>query len=193
MPQARDSLGRFTSGRSGNFAIYYEIAGVPEIRHELVGFAERALNAAPVLAAIASSMRALEIELFDTEGRGEWPELAASTVERKAEQGYPSKILQETEALYDSLAGGIGAPGHVEYVTENEIVYGTTIPWAKYHQYGTSKMPPRPPVDVRETDVRGWSKMIHAYVFGLDAGEVAAAGGGGIPFGMAQTDVFGVA
>lgn len=174
-----------------DFGLTYEIHGVPAIHHELVGFRNRALNGAPVLAAILADMRRLEIELFETEGRGEWPELSQTTIERKAQQGYPAKILQATEALYDSLAGGLSAAGHVERITENEVVYGTTVPHARFHQDGTAKMPARPPVDVREEDVRRWSKLVHAYVFGLDAGEVAAAGGGGIPFGMGLTDPFG--
>jgi phage gpG-like protein len=175
-----------------DFGITYEIHGVPAIHHELVRIRDRALNGAPVLAAILADMRKLEIELFDTEGRGEWPELSAATLERKAKEGYPSKILQATEQLYDSLSGGLSSAGHVERITEDEIVFGTTVPWARYHQEGTAKMPARPPVDVREEDVRRWSKMIHAYVFGLDAGEVAAAGGGGLPFGLGLTDPFGV-
>lgn len=176
-----------------DFGIDYEISGVPAIRHKLHRFRDRALNAAPVLAAILADMRRLEIELFETEGRGEWPELSQATIERKAQMGYPSKILQATEALYDSLSGGLAAAGHVERITENEVVFGTTVPHARYHQDGTARMPARPPVDVREEDVRSWSKMIHAYVFGVDAAEIAAAGGGGIPFGMALTDPFGVA
>jgi phage gpG-like protein len=175
-----------------DFGIEYEIAGVPPIHHQLVRIRDRALNAAPVLVAILGDMRRLEIELFETEGRGEWPELAQSTLESKARNGYPSKILQATEALFDSLSGGLSAAGHVERITENEVVYGTTDPKARYHQDGTSRMPARPPVDVREEDVRRWSKMVHAFVFGLDAAEVAAAGGGGIPFGMGLTDPFGV-
>ena len=176
-----------------DFGLEYEVHGIPAIHHTLVGFRDRALNGAPVLAAILGDMRRLEIELFETEGRGEWPELAQTTLERKAQQGYPSKILQATEALYDSLSGGLGAAGHVERITESEIVYGTTDPKAGFHQEGTSQMPARPPVDVREEDVRRWSKMVHAYVFGLDAAEVVAAGGGGIPFGLGLTDPFGVA
>lgn len=174
-----------------DFGIEYEIAGVPAIHHQLVGFRDRALNGALVLAEILQDMRRMETELFDTEGRGEWAELAPSTIERKATEGYPSKILQATEALYDSLTGGLGAAGHVEHITEDEILYGTTVPWAQYHQSGTSKMPARPPVDVRESDIRRWSKMIHAYVFGIDAGEIAALGGGA-SFGLGLTDPFGV-
>jgi phage gpG-like protein len=174
-----------------NFGISYEIHGVPAISHELVGIRTRALNARPVLTVILADMRRLERELFDTEGRGEWPELAPSTLERKAALGYPPTILQATGELYADLAGGDG-PHHVEHVTEDEVVYGTTNPKAARHQSGTTRMPARPPVDVREEDIRSWSKRIHAYVFGLDAAEVASAGGGGIPFGMALTDPFGV-
>jgi phage gpG-like protein len=176
-----------------DFGIEYEIHGVPQIHHMLVGIQDRALNGAPVLGLVLADMRRLEIELFETEGRGEWAALSEATLEAKARSGAPAKILQDTEELYDSLAGNLAAIGHVERITEDEIVYGTTVPWAKYHQEGTARMPARPPVDVREEDIRRWSKMVHAYVFGLDAAEVAAAGGGGIPFGMGLTDPFGVA
>lgn len=175
-----------------DYGITYSIAGVPQISHYLRGVQARALNGAPVLSIILRDMRRLEQELFDTEGRGEWPALAVSTLESKSRQGYPPNILQATEALYDSLAGNLSAAGHVEQITEDEIVYGTTNPAARWHQSGTSKMPARPPVDVREEDVRGWTKQVHAYVFGLDAAEVSAAGGGGIPFGVATLDPFGV-
>lgn len=174
------------------YGIEYEIHGVPAMQHVLLGIEQRAIDTGPVLWAVLGDMRKLERELFDTEGRGEWPDLSPVTLERKALQGYPDKILQATEALYDSLTGTGGEAGHVEYVTEEEVVYGTTNPVAHWHQSGTRKMPARPPVDVRETDLRRWSKMVHAYVFGIDRAEVAAAGGGGIPFGVATLDPFGL-
>lgn len=182
-------------GSGGSFAIFYEIEGVPEIKHVLTGIADRALDGAPVLSLILGDMRRLEVELFGTEGYGEWAPLSAATEAEKARRGYPSKILQATEALMDSLTGGLGAAGHVEHITPEEILYGTTIPWAIYHQHGTRHMPARPPVDVREEDIRRWTKMIQAYVFGIDALEVEAAGGGlsVAPFGLVTNEPFGAA
>jgi phage gpG-like protein len=174
------------------YGIEYSIHGVPQMQHVLVGIRDRALNGAPVLAVILQDMRRLEQELFETEGRGEWPELAASTLQSKARQGYSSKILQATEALYDSLGGNLSAAGHVEQVTDSEIVFGTTVPYARYLQEGTSKMPARPPVDVREEDIRRWSGMVHSYIFGVDRAEIEAAGGGGLPFSLGLTEPFGV-
>jgi phage gpG-like protein len=193
MPQYRDSAGRFAKSPGGDFAITWSIDGAGEVKHVLLGIRDRALNGAPVLAVVLEDMRRMEFELFQTEGYGEWAPLQQTTIERKAEQGYPPKILQATEQLMDSLTGNLSAAGHVEHITESEVVYGTTVPWAIFHQTGTRFMPARPPVDVREADIRRWTKMVQAYVFGLDAGEVEAAGGGGSPFGLATLDPFGLA
>lgn len=175
-----------------DFAITYTLDGAGHVEHVLLGIRDRALNGAPVLAMVLEDMRRLEFDLFNTEGYGEWAPLAKTTIEEKARQGYPAKILQATELLMDSLTGGVGSAGHVERITEWELVYGTTVPWATFHQTGTRYMDPRPPVDVREVDVRRWTKMVQSYVFGLDAGEVEAAGGSEIPFGMASIDPFGL-
>lgn len=178
-----------------DFAITYEIEGAGQVKHVLLGIRDRALNGAPVLAVIVEDMRRMEAQLFGTEGYGEWAPLAQTTLERKAEQGYPPQILQATEWLMDSLTGNLAAGGHVEHVTESEILYGTTVPWAIYHQYGTRYMPARPPVDVREEDVKRWTKLVQAYVFGIDSAEMAAAGGGLTiaPFGMVSNEPFGAA
>lgn len=178
-----------------DYAITWTLTGGAEVKHVLLGVRDRALDGAPVLAVILDDMRRLEAELFSTEGYGEWEPLAKSTLERKAEEGYPDKILQATEWLMDSLTGNLAAGGHVEHITPEEIVYGTTVPYAIFHQTGTRYMPARPPVDVREVDVRRWTKMIQAYVFGIDSAEMGAAGGGlnVAPFGLVSNEPFGAA
>lgn len=174
-----------------DFAIHYDVGGVAEVEHVLLGIRDRALNAAPVLSVILEDMKRLEAELFDTEGRGEWPALSATTLEQKARKGFSPKILQATGDLMGSLTGD--GPGSVSRVTEEEVVLGTTIPYATFHEHGTARMPARPPVDVREQDVRSWSKQIQQYIMGVDRMEIEAAGGGGAPFGMALLDPFGLA
>jgi HK97 gp10 family phage protein len=65
-----------------------------------------------------------------------WPQLAQSTQEQRVAQGYSANNpLLRTGELRSSI--GHYVDGDVGYV-------GTNDPNAKYHEFGTSKMPPRP-------------------------------------------------
>ena len=88
-----------------------------------------------------------EKEAFDTEGEssdaGEWQELSPLYALMK-ERRHPNKtILRRTDALYRSLTQP-NARGSIRRVTETELEIGTSIPYAIYHQVGTSRMPARP-------------------------------------------------
>lgn len=72
--------------------------------------------------------------------RTAWPELAASTVHEKREQGYSTDTLVRTSDLLRSLAD---RPMSVERILPHEVTAGTRITYAKYHQYGTKRMPRR--------------------------------------------------
>lgn len=72
---------------------------------------------------------------------GGWAPLASSTISEKARAGYGGQpILVRTGELAQSLAGGSGS---VKQVTPTSLTVGTDDPIAKYHQYGTRKMPQR--------------------------------------------------
>jgi HK97 gp10 family phage protein len=82
-------------------------------------------------------------QLIEDEARGAigsykygWPQLVQSTQEQRVALGYSAnEPLLRTGELRDSI-------GHV---VEGDVGYvGTNDPVAKYHEYGTSKMPPRP-------------------------------------------------
>jgi hypothetical protein len=65
-----------------------------------------------------------------------WPQLAESTQAQRVELGFSAnEPLLRTGKLRDSI--GHVVEGNVGYV-------GTNDPVAKYHEYGTSKIPPRP-------------------------------------------------
>jgi hypothetical protein len=72
--------------------------------------------------------------------RTAWPELARSTLYDKREQGYTTDIMVRTSDLLRSLAD---RPMSVERVLPHEVTAGTKIKYAKYHQYGTKRMPRR--------------------------------------------------
>ena len=62
-----------------------------------------------------------------------WPRLAQSTIDRKGFE----RPLFETGALRDSITHNVDANG-------KEAAVGTDLDYAKYLEFGTSKMPARP-------------------------------------------------
>jgi phage gpG-like protein len=60
--------------------------------------------------------------------------------------GFPA-FLYETGALQESLTNLTGKPNDIG---KREATFGTNRPYAKFHQYGTTKMPARPVVFVPE-------------------------------------------
>jgi phage gpG-like protein len=84
-------------------------------------------------------------------GSGGWEPLASSTLARKARLGQPSKILQATRRLYRSLTVD-DHPEHLYVAQPHQMAWGTTVPYAKYHQDGSgSSLPRRRVVQLPET------------------------------------------
>jgi phage gpG-like protein len=95
-------------------------------------------------------------DLFETGGRtrgaggmfsgGAWAGLTPVYRAWKQKMYPGKKILQLTGALQDSLtwSGTEVGPGGIFDTTENYVRVGTTIPYGKYLQEGTSKMVARP-------------------------------------------------
>ena len=92
----------------------------------------------------------LMIEHFDSGGgsgsTGSWAPLSQNYGAWKAKH-YPGEpILELTGTLRRSLTGSF-APGAHYMVTPSLYERGTSVPYAVFHQYGTSGMVPRPPID----------------------------------------------
>ena len=87
----------------------------------------------PVLEAGEASAFANE----STPGGAAWKPLAPATVARKGH----SKILIETGRLKKSLTGGGGDA--VRATSHRGLVFGTSVPYAAYHQSGTTRIPQR--------------------------------------------------
>jgi hypothetical protein len=77
--------------------------------------------------------------LIGTEYPG-WPALADSTVARKSALGQIGRV-SPTDPLY--ATGEMRASVRHE-VDANKVVIGTDDPVGVYHEFGTSRMPPRP-------------------------------------------------
>ena len=130
-------------------------------------FRMRLLDFRKLWEAFGEIMGDIEREQFETEGHGEWPGLAASTIERKGH----SEILVDTGKLRDSLVN----PAAAMQISARSMSYGTDVDYAGYHQSGTPKMPQRQVIsdpfrveDRRrlETAMIGWIDEIAAETFG---------------------------
>jgi phage gpG-like protein len=121
-------------GASINYSTLQSVIGI---------YQERGRRAMRELApAIAESMHAEVMEVFETEGYGQWPGLAKPKPTKKKRgkvkrrrRGAP-KLLQDTGNLAGSMT-----PAHNADVVE---VY-TNVRYAKFHVTGTRHMPKRDP------------------------------------------------
>ena len=88
---------------------------------------------------------------FASDGFGTWPRLSDGYAKWKIKNFPGEGILSATGNLRRSLTDRFG-PNAVYEEEPQSLLLGTNIPYATYHQYGTSKMPPRPPIGLRPTD-----------------------------------------
>ena len=84
-------------------------------------------------------MSEVERRQFDTHGDGSWPPLAETTLAQKEAHGWPSDPLVRTGDLKESLVD----PGRAADSGPLHMNYGTDVPYAGFHQDGTSRMPQR--------------------------------------------------
>lgn len=152
-------------------AVRYEVDGLDDVEHHLLGLSARALEPRPLLELFAEQLRQMAQETFDAEGPG-WAPLAASTVERKGD----SQIGRETDAMMDSLTSQ-GAEGHIEEFFGEELIFGTSLtndegfPYPAAFDSGTSRQPARPLFDIGEMDLRRFTKAVQAYLMSADRSE----------------------
>lgn len=123
------------------------------------------------------TMTKIELDGFATEGHGEWPPLAESTLLDKERHGFPPFPLIRTGELYQSLT----EPQRAASIAPWSMTWGSDVDYAVYHQGfrpdGTPTDPGRPPVrkpldlsveDRRmlETDMVAWLNEVAAETFG---------------------------
>lgn len=65
--------------------------------------------------------------------------------------GSSSKLLRDTGILMGSMTAQV--QGHVEEVTATSLRWGSNVPYAAFHQYGTRFIPARPFLGITAKDV----------------------------------------
>ena len=113
------------------------INNLQQARRGLDRLDERISNFAPFWRSVAIPVIKGKLrDIFLQEGPG-WAPLALSTLRSRLFPGEP--ILQQTGALMDSL---VDHP--ILEISQNQLTYGTSNPYAQFHEHGTSRMPSRP-------------------------------------------------
>jgi phage gpG-like protein len=175
--------------------ISLDVFGDVQLKRKILRIGDRAEDAAPALRGLADYFRGIESEQFATQGQsgsGGWPELKPSTIRKRlagrrdasvgrfrsastgrfqsrSQATASLKILDDTGALKDSLTDA-GDEQHIERVSRDELAFGTIVPYARFHQMGTSRMDQRRPVELTEPERKEAVRKLQRY---LMTGEVA--------------------
>lgn len=80
-----------------------------------------------------------------------WRPLSPAYLKRKVAQGYSPKPLIRTGLLRASIA---------EKVSRTGFRVGTSVPYAKYHQLGTSSIPARPYLVFQRQDIEVINQVV---------------------------------
>lgn len=148
-----------------------DLFGDVQVSRDLLRFAGRIEDASPAFQQIADDLRDLEAQQFETEGgraSGGWPTLADSTIDRKLHSPDPrvranaNTILQATGRMRRSLTDEHD-PDHIEIVQPHQLVFGTTVEYARYHQLGEG-VPRRRELELTEIDRRQVVRTLQAYM-----------------------------
>lgn len=154
--------------------IEIDVFGDKQVSRELLRFSDRAHDAEPAFQSIADLLEHSEEKQFRTGGRhasAGWDKLKAATVKAKRRSDDPvvrrnaDKILVATGALMESLTADVQGVegGAVRIVEPHQLIFGTQLPYARFHQLGKG-VPRRRVLELRARDRTEMVKRIQRYL-----------------------------
>ena len=148
------------------FNFKLEVLGQVQVDRTLGVLAAKVKDLRPAWEDIRHDFQAREDWVFKREGAvsgwDRWRPLNPVYAAWKRKHGFGSKILVKTGRLKRSLVSG--SPDTIFESKPKSMVVGTRVPYAKYHQLGTSKMPKREPIRLTEPQKRFWVQIIHKFL-----------------------------
>ena len=132
------------------------------LQRALSNFQDSLEDNSEALAAVADDLRQMVAGQFATEGAAAgtpWAPLAPSTLRKS--RGLRSGMLDLTGALKGSLTE-LGAPGHTETTDGQQLLFGSELPYANFHQVGTRRMPARPLIVISGETTERWLEIVHS-------------------------------
>ena len=144
--------------------IEWESRGEAAVDSLFMRIRRRATDMRPIFSGVAEAFADMESRLFASEGSSggrTWAPLSPSYSAWKVSRGRSGQILVDTGRLRRSLTQ---RPFGHEVITPQRFEFGTDVPYAVYHQQGTSKMPARPPVQSDEIFESEVARMLGPYI-----------------------------
>jgi phage gpG-like protein len=148
--------------------IVLDVFGEEQVNRRLLRFEDDVRDASPAFREMANMLRSWERRQFASEGSyasGGWAPLAASTVAQKRRKGLDPRILRATGDLMRSLTQS-GDPNADVTIAPLGMTFGTSVPYARYHQTGTRRMPRRRPLELRDQDRRELVRILQRHLVG---------------------------
>ena len=133
--------------------IRIEIQGTEQLSKAFTELSRRIGDLTPVWPRVAQIFYERERQLFDSQGEGNWVQLSAryGRWKQKHFPGYP--LLQRTTEMAVSLTNR-SSPFSVLDMRPKNFAVGTSVPYAQFHQTGTSRMPARPPIIIDDGTIQ---------------------------------------
>jgi len=127
-----------------------ELHGETQLQRRFLRWSSFASDATAAFEGIYAYLLKVEKEQFASQGATSghaWAQLAQSTVQAKQRQGLRPEILRAHDLLFSSLTKK-SDPNQLKIVQPNMLAFGSMMPYARYQQTGTSRMPQRRPIDL---------------------------------------------
>lgn len=139
---------------SPGLEVSIEFLGDKQISRRILRVGEHAAEAIPLWNSVWRDLMMIERVQFLTEGQhgsGGWEALSESTIREKQRKGFSPWIERASGALFQSLTEPM-ASGMIFDRTSSWMRFGTAISYAGFQQSGTSKMPQRKLMDLKESE-----------------------------------------
>jgi phage gpG-like protein len=139
------------------------VEGVAQLDRALGMIVAAAEDFSTAFEALGDEFLLIEQEQFLAEGYGDWPALKPSYLARKQRLYGNQTILRATDRLFESLTIR-GAADNVWRIEQQQAEFGTSTPYAIWHQRGTGFMPARPVISLREQDNRRLMRVVQRHL-----------------------------
>lgn len=143
-----------------------EAFGDTQFARELLRVGNLATDMRPAFDDIHTMLLGVERKQFNSQGRAYsrgWAPLAPSTVRYKAARNLDPRILHATLRMRKSWTTK-GHRDHVYRATADEMFFGSRVPYVRYHQLGTRRMPQRRPFQLDDMTRRKVVKILQAHL-----------------------------